>query len=97
MADVQITQSDTHFEAGSSSILQFLGLYLLVLAFFILLVSISTFAPVKSSAVMGSLSAQFATVRTARTDPKVFTSTSGPVIASEQFLEDINNQVSGLG
>lgn len=91
MADGQITQSDRPFDAGNTSILQFLGLYLLVLAFFILLVSISTFAPVKSSAVLGSLSAQFATVRTARTDPKVFTSKSGPVIASEQFLEDIQD------
>jgi len=47
---------------GSNTYLPFLSLYLLVLAFFILLVSISTLEDVKSRAAMKSLTAVFSTV-----------------------------------
>lgn len=46
--------------AGESSLTLFLGLYLLILAFFILLVSLSTIEERKARAVMDSLSATFA-------------------------------------
>ena len=76
-------------KGGSGSIIQFLSLYLLVLAFFILLVTISTFEEVKSKAVMDSLNTTFKTVRPAQTDLTVFTSRAGPVLAGPQFLTDI--------
>ncbi|MDA0239031.1 MAG: flagellar motor protein MotB [Proteobacteria bacterium] len=75
--------------AERASTLQFLSLYLLVLAFFILLVTISTFEEVKSQAVMDSLNTTFANARPAETDPTLFTSRAGQVLSSPQFLTDI--------
>lgn len=49
-----------HRPAGDGSLSLFLGLYLLILAFFILLVSLSTIEERKARAVMDSLSATFA-------------------------------------
>lgn len=53
-------QQTAHRPAGESSLSLFLGLYLLILAFFILLVSLSTIEERKARAVMDSLSATFA-------------------------------------
>lgn len=91
MADLEISSTHKPLGATNSSILQFLSLYLLVLAFFILLVTISTFEPVKSDAVMVSLNSAFKSVRPVRTDLTVFTSKSGPIIASEQFMQEVEN------
>jgi len=69
----------------------FLGLYLLVLAFFIMLVSISTFEKVKSTAVMDSLSSTFTKVLPPTATPTDFSAKDGDVIAGEAFQEQISN------
>jgi len=77
---------------GTSTLIQFLSLYLLVLAFFILLVTISTFEEVKSNAVMNSLNSTFKPVAPPTTDLTVFTSRSGRILGAEEF----QNHVEGL-
>lgn len=67
----------------------FLGLFLLVLAFFIMLVSISTFEKVKSNAVMDSLSSTFTTVLPPTTDLTDFNAKDGDILAGEAFQEQI--------
>jgi len=67
----------------------FLGLFLLVLAFFIMLVSISTFETVKSTAVMDSLSSTFTTVLPPTSDPTDFNAKDGDIIAGEAFQEQL--------
>lgn len=69
----------------------FLGLFLLVLAFFIMLVSISTFEEVKSSAVMDSLTSTFTTVLPPTADPVDFNAKDGDIIAGEAFQEQITS------
>ena len=69
----------------------FLGLFLLVLAFFILLVSISTFEEVKSSAVMDSLTSTFTTVLPPTSDPTEFNAKDGDIIAGQAFQEQITS------
>ncbi len=69
----------------------FLGLYLLVLAFFIMLVSISTFEKVKSTAVMDSLSSTFTAVLPPTSNPTDFSAKDGDVIAGEAFQEQITS------
>jgi hypothetical protein len=76
---------------NNTTILQFLSLYLLVLAFFILLVTISTFEKVKSSAVMDSLNSTFATVLPPSTELTDFNSKSGPILAGQAFQDKTNN------
>ncbi|MEE9545083.1 MAG: flagellar motor protein MotB [Rhodospirillales bacterium] len=76
---------------GVGSLALFLGLYLLVLAFFILLVSISTLEEVKSRAVMDSLSSTFSSIFPPSTDLTAFTSKEGDVLAAQQFQEQITN------
>lgn len=67
----------------------FLGLFLLVLAFFIMLVSISTFEEVKSSQVMDSLTSTFTTVLPPTSDPVDFNAKDGDILAGEAFQEQI--------
>lgn len=73
-----------------STTIQFLSLYLLVLAFFILLVSISTPENIKSKAVMDSLNSTFASVRQPRTELTVFTSRAGRFIGADEFQDRID-------
>ncbi len=72
----------------------FLALFLLVLAFFIILVSISTFEEVKSAEVMDSLSSAFTSVLPPSTNPTEFTSQDGDVLAGQQFQEQVTNLFS---
>lgn len=88
----QIVAQRSTRSSGGSTIIQFLSLYLLVLAFFILLVTISTFEEVKSNAVMNSLNSMFKPVIPPSTDLTVFTSKSGRILAAEDF----QNHVKGL-
>ncbi|WP_148560924.1 flagellar motor protein MotB [Magnetospira sp. QH-2] len=74
---------------GQGSIALFLGLYLLVLAFFIILVSISTIEEVKSKAVMDSLTSTFATILPPDMDLTDLTSKTGYVIGAEEFQGEI--------
>lgn len=69
----------------------FLGLFLLVLAFFIMLVSISTFEEVKSTAVMDSLTSTFTTVLPPTSDPTPFNAKDGDILAGEAFQEQITS------
>lgn len=73
-----------------STTIQFLSLYLLVLAFFILLVSMSTPENIKSKAVMDSLNSTFASVRQPRTELTVFTSRAGRFIGADEFQDRID-------
>lgn len=68
---------------GGNIIALFLGLYLLVLAFFVLLVSISTPEKLRSKAVMDSLSSTFAPILPPSTDLTTFTAREGEVIAAQ--------------
>lgn len=74
---------------GGSGLTAFLALFLLVLAFFILLVSISTIEEVRSRAVMDSLSSTFATVLPPSTELTAFTAQEGQVVAGEQFQVEL--------
>ena len=67
----------------------FLSLFLLVLAFFIILVTISTLEKVKSNEVMDSLTSTFKTVLPPTTDPTDFNAKDGDVRAGEQFQERV--------
>lgn len=66
---------------GENTIALFLGLYLLVLAFFIVLVSISTPENVKSKSVMDSLSSTFASILPPSTELTPFAAREGDVVA----------------
>lgn len=71
---------------GKATPTLFLSIYLLLLAFFILLNSISTFQEVRSRAVMDSLSSTFATLLPARIqDPLV--SQVGEVLETRSFQD----------
>jgi len=74
-------------DAGTTTL--FLGLFLLVLAFFALLVSISTVQEARSSAVIDSVTSAFASVLPPSTDPTRFTSKDGDVLAAQQFQDEI--------
>ncbi len=73
------------------SISLFLSLFLLILAFFILLVAISTFEDVKSQAVMDSLTSTFTTVLPTQSDPTEFTAKDGDIIAGQQFQDQVTD------
>jgi len=70
----------------------FLALYLLILAFFILLVSISSVEEVKSKALMESLTSTFSSVLPPRMDLTAFNATTGDFLAADEF----QRQVTGL-
>jgi len=74
---------------GPDSISLFLSLFLLVLAFFIILISISTLEDVKSQAVRDSLSSTFRSVLSPSTNPTEFTSKDGNILAGQEFQEQI--------
>ena len=71
------------------SIILMLGLYLLVLAFFILLVTISTLEEVKTQRVMDSLVSTFSSAIPPTTDLTAFQSKEGDILAGQQFQQEI--------
>ncbi|MCK5167793.1 MAG: hypothetical protein KAQ66_10740 [Rhodospirillaceae bacterium] len=79
-------------KGADSTVALFLGLYLVVLAFFILLVSISTLEESKSQTVMDSLSSAFTTIVPPSADLQSFRSKDGDVLAAQEFQE----QVTGI-
>lgn len=79
-------------EKGDTTIALFLGLYLVVLAFFILLVSISTLEEAKSQKVMDSLTSAFTTITPPSAELQTFRSKDGDVLAAQEFQE----QVTGI-
>jgi len=79
-------------EEGPNTIALFLGLYLVVLAFFILLVTISTVEETKSKKVMDSLSSAFTSIVPPSADLQSFQSKDGDVLAGQEFQQ----QVTGI-
>ena len=76
---------------GSSSVSLFLGLFLLILAFFIMLVSISTIEDTKSKQVMDSLSSAFAELMQPTTEPTEFVSQHGDVLEPDAFQAEMTD------
>lgn len=74
---------------GDNTVALFLGLYLLVLAFFIMLVSISSPEKVKSNAVMDSLTSTFTSLIPPSSSLTAFQSKEGDVLAGQQFQEEV--------
>jgi hypothetical protein len=70
---------------SDGSITLFLGLYLLVLTFFILLVTISSLEKVKSQAVMNSLTSAFSAIEPPTLDPTQFVTKEGAIVAGKVF------------
>jgi len=90
MYDNALTVSPpTEERQNSSNVALFLSLFLLVLAFFILLVAISTVEDVKSGAVMDSLSSTFSKTRLDVTDPTDYSAMDGDLLPGHQFQEQI--------
>lgn len=89
MDELVITPETTKEGSGESSLVLFLGLYLLVLAFFILLVSISTIEKVRSVAVMDSLSSSFASILPPTMDPTRFSALEGDALGGPPFQERV--------
>lgn len=77
--------------AGDPTVALFLGLYLVLLAFFIMLVSISTPEETKSQKVMNSLSTAFPSIVPPIVDSQ-FKSTDDGVLAGQEFQQ----QVTGI-
>lgn len=77
---------------GDQTTALFLGLYLVVLAFFILLVSISTMEETKSQKVMDSLSSTFTSIVPPSAELQSFKAKDGDVLAGQEFQQ----QVTGI-
>ena len=80
-------------EENKAFIVQFLALNLLILAFFILLVSMSTFEESKVKAVAESMNSLVTPLRKKKS-PVVFLSNSGTLIAAEEFQDHIEEVFS---
>ncbi len=84
-----VTRVQTAQAGGTGTVSLFLSLFLLVLAFFIILVSISTVEETRSKAVMRSLTSTFASILPPTTDLTRLMSKTGEVIGAEQFQGEI--------
>lgn len=89
MDDFDAISAEPEGGRGDQTIALFLGLYLVVLAFFILLVTISTLEESKSKKVMDSLSSAFTTIVPPSAELQNFQSKDGDVLASQQFQQQI--------
>jgi len=89
MDDLEYTPAADYSFANSPTTALFLALYLLVLAFFIVLVSISSPEEVKSRAVMNSLTSTFASLLPPTTDLTTLASREGEVLAAQAFQEQV--------
>ncbi|MBC8337895.1 MAG: flagellar motor protein MotB [Rhodospirillales bacterium] len=77
------------YDSRQGTVYAFLSLFLLILAFFIVLVSISTVEDVKSKAVMQSLTSTFTTFRKTGDVISDFTSKQGDVLGGQAFQEKV--------
>ena len=89
MNDFETADMNSGRGGNDPSIILMLGLYLLVLAFFILLVSISTLESLKTQRVMDSLTSTFTSAIPPTTDLTAFQSREGEILAGQQFQEQI--------
>ncbi len=78
-----------HDYRANGSVVLILALFLLLLSFFILLHSISTFEPIRTRAVVGSLSSTFAAEFAPGPAVQPVTSDSGEVVAIRQFRDKV--------
>ena len=76
---------------GNNTNFLFLGLYLLILTFFILLVSISSLEEVRSQQIMHSLSSTFKTLLPPSTELTPFQKDDGRIIAGQAFQERVTD------
>ncbi|MCG8508815.1 MAG: hypothetical protein MI741_06260, partial [Rhodospirillales bacterium] len=87
----KLPQVEPSVPTGSHVTSLFLALYLLVLAFFIVLVTISTPEDVKSQAVMDSLSSTFSSLLPPSTDLTAFSSREGDLLAGQALQEEMTD------
>jgi len=87
--DQYLTPTAPSNDSRQGTVIVFLSLFLMVLGFFIVLVSISTFEPVKSKAVMKSLTSTFATFQPTGAKKTDFTAKEGEVLGGQVFQEKI--------
>jgi hypothetical protein len=87
--DQLLTRMAPASDSRQGNVIVFLSLFLMVLAFFIVLVSISTFETVKSKAVMQSLNSTFATFQPRQAKTTDFTAKEGEVLGGQVFQEKI--------
>ena len=73
----------------------FLGLYLLLLAFFIMLDRISSYETRRSGAVLGSLNDTFPTIATGTTETSPLGRTLEAVVAARAYLREVGTLVAG--
>lgn len=86
-----LTPAPVQPDGRASTVLVFLSLFLLVLAFFIVLVTISTVERVKSRAVLESLNTTFTAVLPTEAKRTDFTAKEGEVLGGQPFQERITN------
>ncbi|MEE8394387.1 MAG: hypothetical protein V3R66_08585 [Rhodospirillales bacterium] len=92
MYDIEnIPQHHIEKSGSQSTIALFLALYLLILAFFILLVSISTLQDVKAKAAMTSVTTTFSNILPPSVELKAFSTEEGEVLAGQAFQEEVTN------
>lgn len=85
MAEIEDDGPTPPTPPANGAVALFLALYLLLLAFFILLNTISTFEEVKTREVQESLSSAFASILPPTTSLQTVTSIEGPVVAAEDM------------
>lgn len=91
MADRDFLPQTFETARGPNTSALFLSLFLLVLAFFILLVTISTLEEVKTKSVMDSLTSTFTSIVPPSTDPTRFKSKEGDLVAGQQYQETVTD------
>ncbi len=96
MSDTDIHDAVSHIageekSGGGGTTPLFLGLFLLILAFFILLVSISTLEKVKSKAVLDSLNSTFSTILPSGSSSSVLDIEEGRIVSGELFQQEITD------
>ena len=87
--DLELPAEVARSDLSNQTIALFLALYLLVLAFFIVLVTISTPQEVKSNAVMDSLTSTFTSLLAPTSQLTTFVSQEGEVISGEVIQEEL--------
>lgn len=87
-----LTTTTSGHDSSTGTIMVYLSIFLLILAFFIVLVAYSTIEETKSKAVMHSLTSTFTTFQESGAKPTDFTSKEGDVLGRQEFQE----QVTGI-
>ena len=87
--DETLTRAAPSHGGQLGTVFIFLSLFLMVLAFFIVLVAISTVEEAKSKAVMHSLTSTFTTLLPTGDKPTDFTAKEGEVLGRQEFQEKV--------